>query len=151
MRRRTLLAVLGTGTIGSLAGCLSASLFDDDEPPETRIESIGVGNWEPVDISINILITEAGTPVFYRRVDLEGWPPEDNWYPREMLDGYPTEPGDHTLHVWHEGDDPADGRTFDIRDHSQSCVELDIFVGDLHSYSPTGDITVGPLSCREPR
>ena len=129
--RRRVLQLMSAGFPLGLAGCLDR--FTRVE--ETRLEQLQGINFDHEAHTVYVEVTDDDETVYDDMVEV---PPADEesteWgdggWGKATFTDYPTEPGSYTVHTWRGDQSRADRRTLDLREYDQSCVEINVHIGD---------------------
>lgn len=132
LRRRTVLATAGSGLVTGIAGCL-----DDDSGTATRLVELRGVNYTSESRTLNVEIRTDGETRYTESVELEGTPDGEGSFAAAVFDGYPTTPGAHVIHSWHDEQTREESATFDFTNIDHECVKLQTSIG---SGNPEVDI-----------
>lgn len=125
MKRRAVLAGIGTSVGGLIAGCLGNPLGDGEEVPQ--LVGIEAGNWHPDPQTLNVLIESDDETLYETQVQLPGGDPSEYDRPPERLDGHPSElPASATLVTRVDKASREDAETLDFGERTTECIGIQI-------------------------
>jgi len=124
LRRRTLIAAAGSSFGAGIAGCL-----DGDSGTATRLVELRGVNYTSESRILNVEIRTDGETRYTESVELEGAPEGEGGFVGSVFDGYPTAPGPHVIHGWHDEQPREQSATFDFTKIDHECVTVQVQIG----------------------
>ena len=135
MDRRQYLHVLA-GSTALVAGCL-----DDGSGTTTRLVELSGVNYTTESRVLTVEMRTDGEKRYTESVELDGTPEGEGRFAAIAFDGYPTTPGAHVIHSWHDDQTCEESETFDFTNIDHECVTVQIQVGSWpHREDVSSDI-----------
>ncbi|WP_460917901.1 hypothetical protein [Salinarchaeum chitinilyticum] len=125
LTRRNVLQAASTSAVVGLAGC---SLLADSSSQPPELGSIEVLNDDDSPHTVQVLLLEDGTPVFWRSVRLAGASADASSFAE--FEQQPTGPEPYVIYARLGEASPSAWRRLDVGQYSTACIGISIQVDD---------------------